>query len=133
MNRDHILFHEGDKADKVYIVQSGEFVVTKNIKSEQQKEENIRQIKEDPRRACKLSNKLFNKNIIKNVDKHVIAYVGKGNIIGIDDVRKPEEPDEFDTYKTSVKCITKEAELMFLYKKDFMVLKQQQTTWNSLV
>lgn len=99
---------------------------------DKQRQENVREIKEDPRRACKLSNKLFNKNNIQNVEKHVIAYIGEKNMIGVDDVRHPEEVEEFGKYSTTVKCISKEAHLMFLYKKDFMVLKQQSTTWSIL-
>lgn len=94
-----------------------------DVKINQQKEENVKMIKEDPRYACKVGNKLFNKNNIQNIEKHVIAYIGEKNIIGVDDVRFPEEVDEFGKYSTTVKCISKEANLMFLYKKDFMVLK----------
>lgn len=133
VNKDHVLFKEGDVADKVYIIKSGEFVVTKKLPQAKKKTENIQEILEDPQRACKLNNKFFNKNTVNKIDKFTIAYVGESNIIGIEDVRHPEDAEQFGTYKSQVKCISKEASLMYLHKKDFMALKQQATTWDQLL
>lgn len=42
VNKDHILYREDDPADKVYIVKSGEFIITKKISpSNKKKQENI--------------------------------------------------------------------------------------------
>lgn len=43
-NRGQVLFNQGDKADKVYIVRSGEFIVTKSNCKIQPKKENIEEI-----------------------------------------------------------------------------------------
>lgn len=76
---------------------------------------------------------MFKKNIKIQIDRYVISYVGQSSIIGIDDVRTPEDPDQFSTYSYKVQCITKEAEVMFLYKKDFMALKNQTNVWNYML
>lgn len=51
VNKDHVLFKEGDKADRIYIIKSGEFLVTKKKESDKKKTENIQDILDDPQRA----------------------------------------------------------------------------------
>ena len=119
-------------ADKVYIIKKGDFIVTKTQRQckKHNHNENIQNILEDPQRACKLNNKFFTKNIQEHKDKHTIAYVGAGNLIGVSDVVKDEEENPY--YTSTVKCISKEAVLMYLVKEDFMRLQQQTIAWNFL-
>lgn len=45
---------------------------------------------------------MFKKNIKIQIDKYVISYVGQSSIIGIDDVRTPEDPEQFGIYSYKV-------------------------------
>lgn len=56
------LFKEGDPAEYVYIVKKGEFECTKKIIHKGYREECLQDILENPLRANKYQNKLFNKN-----------------------------------------------------------------------
>lgn len=126
VTRDCYLFREGDPADKVFIVKEGEFIKTKKLFSSGKQSENIEAILENPQRACKLNNKFFAKNSVKQIDKHTLGFIGPGNLIGEEDVIGSAE------YTTTVKCISQEAELIYINKDDFERLKQQTTTWNLL-
>jgi CRP-like cAMP-binding protein len=64
---------------------------------------------------------------VKQVDRHTLGYIGPGNLIGEEDVIGSAE------YTTTVKCISQDAELIYILKDDFDRLKQQTTTWNSLL
>jgi hypothetical protein len=66
------------------------------------------------------------------MDKYVMGYLGTSSIIGIEDVIKIEDVEEFGQYQHRVQCITKEAEVMYLLKKDFMALKNQQNVWSMM-
>jgi len=84
--KDSFLYREGDVAEKVFIIKEGEFIVTKKLIVKNKQTENIQEILDNPQRACKLQNKFFSKNSVKQIDKHTLAYVGPGNLIGEDDV-----------------------------------------------
>jgi CRP-like cAMP-binding protein len=66
-----------------------------------------------------LQNKFFAKNSVKQIDKHTLGYIGPGNLIGEEDVIN----DKTNEYTTTVKCISQEAELIFIHKDDFDRLK----------
>jgi CRP-like cAMP-binding protein len=123
VNKDYVLYNQGDKADRVYIIEEGEFSVTKKCVLPSQAKENIQEILDDPKRACKLNNKFFNKNNVKQIDKHIIAIVKKFGIVGMEDVIYPEEVDKFGTYESSVMCMSKDASLWYIMKEHFMRLK----------
>ena len=65
VTKDFVLYREGDVADRVYIIKDGEYIVTKKIVSQNQKSEDIKEIKNAPRKANMASNKFFNKNSVK--------------------------------------------------------------------
>lgn len=71
--KDSYLFKEGEPADRVFIVKEGEFIVTKRLISKNKQRENIQDILDNPQRACKLQNKFFNRNSVKQIDKHTLA------------------------------------------------------------
>ena len=76
-------------------------VTSKNPNIEVRKE-NIAEILEDPQRACKLNNKLFKKNSKIRMDKYVLGYIGQSSIIGVEDVIRIEDIDEFSQYQCRV-------------------------------
>jgi CRP-like cAMP-binding protein len=120
--KDCVLYKEGDRADFVYIIKEGEFVITKRFIQKTKQTENIQEILDNPQRACKSNNKLFNKNIIKKIDKHTIAFAANGNLLGEDDVCNIDQDNEFAIYTSSAKCVSKEALLMVIQRDDFMKL-----------
>ena len=46
--KDHFLYKEGDTVDKIYIIKSGEFVITKKLISKNKQAENISEILDNP-------------------------------------------------------------------------------------
>ena len=54
---------------------------------------------------------------MKQIDKHTLAYVGPGNLVGEEDVVEGE------VYRTTVQCMSQEAELIYIKKEDFDRLK----------
>lgn len=75
-----------------------------------------------------MNNKFFNKNTVKIIEKHTIAYLGPGNLVG-EDVIQDEAHNPLGVYHSNVKCISKEASLLYIMKEDFMKLQQQASTW----
>lgn len=73
VTKDCVIYKEGDLADKVYIVKEGEFVVSKKIIVMNKQNEDIDEIKKNPKRASMVQNKFFNKNSVKLIDKHTLA------------------------------------------------------------
>jgi CRP-like cAMP-binding protein len=67
--RDSYLYKEGDIADYVYIVKSGEFQATKRIIHTKAKEERIEDILENPLKANKNKNNLFARNTMRSVER----------------------------------------------------------------
>lgn len=48
-----------------------------------------------------VQNKFFNKNSIKQVDKHTLAYIGPGNLVGEEDLAMG-----YKQFTTTVKCVS---------------------------
>lgn len=67
--RDALLYKEGDSADYVYIIKSGEFEATKRILHTGPKAEKIEDILENPIKANKHKNNLFSKNTLRKIEK----------------------------------------------------------------
>ena len=66
--RDAVLYKEGDPADYVFIIKSGEFQATKKILHIGPKQNSIQDILENPIKVNKLSSALFTKNTTKEVE-----------------------------------------------------------------
>lgn len=71
----------------------------------------------DPSRAAKTSNKFNKKNTEIKYDRYVVGTLVSLNLIGEDDAFDPEP-----YYRTSVKCVSKTAELYEIKKDDFIKL-----------
>jgi hypothetical protein len=67
--RDSILYKEGEQAEFVYIIKSGEFEATKRILHTGPKLEKIEEILENPIKANKHKNNLFSKNTLRKIEK----------------------------------------------------------------
>jgi CRP-like cAMP-binding protein len=72
---------------------------------------------ENPQKACKLQNKFFSKNSVKKIEKHTLAYVGPGNMVGEEDIIA--YPLNTNSYSTTVKCISQDANLVYMLRDDF--------------
>lgn len=81
-----MLYKEGDSADYVYIIQSGDFQVFKKLISFENKMDNIDLILENPLKANKHKNKLFKGNSIKKEEIVQLFIIGRGNTAGEEDV-----------------------------------------------
>jgi hypothetical protein len=57
----------------------------------------------------------------------MLGYVTPGYFIGEDDVRL-----EFDTYQSTVKCITQKAKLLQISRENFISSLHTTATWNLL-
>lgn len=74
--RDGILYKEGDLAEYVYIIKSGEFEATKRILHTGPKADKIEDIMENPILANKHKNPLFSKNTLRKIEKiNVSVYL----------------------------------------------------------
>lgn len=67
--KDACLYKEGEAAEYVYIVKSGEFTATKKIMHVGPKENKVESIMQNPIKVNKQSNALFTKNTTKVVEK----------------------------------------------------------------
>lgn len=56
-----------------------------------------------------------------------MAYAGEGNLIGEEDIVQSS------TYRTTVQCLSQEAELIMIKKEDFDRLKSNNTTWTNIL
>ena len=65
-------------ANRVFIVKEGEFEVTKDWIVQSDKEEDVRTIQKEPKKASILSNKFYQKNSHKKIEKHTLAHLGPG-------------------------------------------------------
>lgn len=61
----------------------------------------MKEIRKNPKRANMVQNKFFNKNSIKQVDKHTLAYIGPGNLVGEEDIAMG-----YKQFTTTVKCVS---------------------------
>lgn len=69
INRDTLLYKEGDPAEFVYIVKSGEFQATKRIIHTGPKAENLESIFDNPLKANRHKNNLFTKNTVRQIER----------------------------------------------------------------
>ena len=107
VTKDQIIFKEGQPADRIYIIREGEFVVCKKlIQKEKEQDSNILDILDNPLKACKLNNKYFKKNTVKQVDNYFLNYLFRGKMIGEMDVMSTPEQNPLGIYTTTVKCIS---------------------------
>lgn len=67
--RDSIIYKEGDSAEWVFIIKSGELQATKRILHTGPKQENIEEILQNPLKANKHMNNLFSKNTMRKIEK----------------------------------------------------------------
>lgn len=104
--KDYIVFKEGDVADRVYIIKEGEFMVTKRLIHKFKEEDNIQDILEDPQRACKLQNKFFKKNAVKQIDNHFLSYLYRGKMLGEVDLMTSPAENPRGVYTTTIKCMS---------------------------
>lgn len=73
VNKGQLIIKEGDPADKIFIIKDGEFQVTKKlIHKQNEPESSVQDILDDPKRACKLNNKFFTKNMTKKIDSYYL-------------------------------------------------------------
>ena len=94
-------------AERIYIIKEGEFAVSKKlIHKEKEQDNNIQDILDNPQRACKLQNKYFKKNTVKQVDNYFLQYLFKGKMIGEMDVISTNDTNPLGIYTTTVKCIS---------------------------
>lgn len=56
-----------------------------------------------------------------------MGYIGPGNVAGEEDVCFAH------AYRTTVKCVSKTAELIFIKREDFERLKNYPSTWDHIV
>ena len=54
ITKDGLLYREGQPANRVYIVKEGEFVITQNLKSRNNDDEDVKAIMENPLKALSL-------------------------------------------------------------------------------
>eukprot|EP00347_Sterkiella_histriomuscorum_P000821 403374386 len=126
--RDSFLYKEGDQADYVYIIKSGEFEATKRILHTGPKAEKIEDILENPIKANKHKNNLFSKNILRKIEKINLFILGSGQLIGDEDVGVNNSH-----YQSTIRCLSQHAELIRLKKEDFLRLQSQGPTWNEIL
>ncbi|CDW79368.1 UNKNOWN [Stylonychia lemnae] len=87
--KDCLLFKEGDTADNVFIIQTGEFEVLKKYKIPEKNEEDIEKIKDNPLKAKKIQQRFF-KAQKQNKEQEVSLYIiGNLNLLGEEDIVKP--------------------------------------------
>ena len=92
--KDCVVQQEGKLVDKIFIIQKGDFVVTKHL------------VEEFPQ-------KLTSGNNRQKTAGYTVGMLGPENLVGDDDV--------FDsvTYRTTVKCVSQKGELYVIMKEDF--------------
>jgi hypothetical protein len=86
----------------------------------------VQQMLQNPQKACKKKNQFFLRNLAKQLDQQWVASVGKGNLIGEEDVARSQ------IYSTTVTCLSQQAKLFFVSREDFLKLQGQQATWSAL-
>ena len=106
VTRDHILFREGEIADKIYIITSGNFVVSKKTQSSQHDNENVHNIIDDPSRHRVMSNIFLKKNCEIKTTKNVLSIMQKGKMLGDVDILESLESEDAPKYSFTVKCIS---------------------------
>lgn len=123
--KDFFLFKEGQPANAIFIIKSGEFLVTRKLvttNTQSPLASDVQNIK----KAKIMKNEFYTKNKVTRINTHSLGYIGKLNMCG--------EEDAFsnDYYRTSVQCISKTAEYIFIKKEDFERLRSNQNLWSKL-
>ena len=126
-NKDQILYRQGDPVGRVYIIREGEFEISKKLQEKQtdsvnDTSEELRQLLNDP-----LLNKQQNcfTKPKRKVAKHRLIFVGKGQLLGADDVAIKDN----DAFKTTARCVSSSGKLIYIMKDDFLKLHGQSQAW----
>jgi CRP-like cAMP-binding protein len=80
------LYKENMPAQNVYLVRSGEFLVTKQIRRPASNGESIEDIYAAPMKATKTQNVLFKKNTAEIVESLELTVISVGQFIGEEDM-----------------------------------------------
>ena len=118
------LFHEGDKVDYIYIVQSGEFKVTKRelVAGESLKEAATEEIFKAPLTADRHNCEFMTKNKKKVYKTVTLEHLGEKTVIGLQDLI-----NDSPTYSMTMVCISQSARLYRIHVNDFLLLKKSQS------
>lgn len=81
-----VLYKEGEPAESVFIIMSGEIQMSKKILREKEEEENVEAIMKNPLKANKHKNKLFVGKRRWMEENVKLFLVSRGNTVGEDDV-----------------------------------------------
>ncbi|TNV85029.1 hypothetical protein FGO68_gene16462 [Halteria grandinella] len=122
-----MLFREGDDAKTVYLIMSGEVEITKIRRYKTDPESHaIGTIVKDPLKAKKQQTELFNKNN-KTQRQHLSLFIlGRGQLIGDEDVIL-----EKDNYQTTCKCISSHIDVFELTREEFRkIIQTGPNTWS---
>eukprot|EP00347_Sterkiella_histriomuscorum_P009785 403339902 len=153
--KDCILYKEGDPADMVYIIQSGEFQVFRKIKSKQKTEEDVKEIRDNPNKARKSQNKFFKNGKQSNEQIFPLYFAGHQNLLGDEDIVQPYLLAQFTKnsqdllqkrkqeaslnqcsdifYSTTAKCVSQTAQVLCMKQEDFLKLQQHNQAWKQLL
>lgn len=126
-NKGQIIFKEGDDAKTVYLIMSGEVEITKVRRFKTNPESHaIETIVKDPLKAKKQQTELFSKN--NKTQKHLLTLfiLGKGQLIGDEDVIL-----EKDHFSTTCKCISSHIDTFELTREEFRkIIQTGPNTWS---
>lgn len=128
--RNQQVYFEGDPSDYVFLVKNGEFEITKRItyklkNSDKNKSDCLKLLK-----GNKSKSGLSSKETMKpQIETFRVAIVCDGQLIGEEDVIKEYE-DENRIYSTSVKCISKTANVFCIKYDEFLrKFKNNRESW----
>ena len=109
-DKDHVVFKEGDVADKVYIILEGEFLCSK-----------LALIKAAENTCEGPNQELLIKNRVK-YDNHFVASYYIGKMLGELDILSEHNGKGSGRYTSTVKCNSTKGKLIFIRKVDFLKL-----------
>ena len=128
MIKNQIVYREGDPADCVYIIKSGQFEVTKMLVSKNtglgaishtSEKESTKQIFKNPLKAQKMVNtQKLNLTLKATKTQLYLFRLEKGNIIGDEDLISKQK-----VYRTTVKCTSIDGLIGCMKKDDFYRLE----------
>lgn len=132
------IYNQGDLADYVYIIESGDFEVTRTSKVSKQSRESSLTMQSHQIKS--LIGPLGNKNSIKNtkgngINQNIknkqqlikVALIGKGQIFGQEDVLSNRN------YTTSVQCVSMNAAVYCMKAEEFNYrMAKDERVWKSL-
>lgn len=130
MIKNQTVYREGDPADCVYIIKSGQFEVTKMLVSKNtglaaishtSEKESTKQIFKNPLKAQKMVNtQKLNLSLKATKTQLYLFRLEKGNIIGDEDLISKQK-----VYRTTVKCTSIDGLIGCMKKDDFYRLENQ--------